>query len=146
MASRKNGFLARLAHAGSVLRWTFRLLLLFLIADLFYLMLAWPDWKRLTAGPVPKSSFIEEYEMQRRQDAHLPPLHWQPVALASIPKYVPRAVILAEDSRFYQHSGFDLIAFKEAMNYNFAEGRLALGGSTISQQTVKNLFLSSSRT
>ena len=54
-------------------------------------------------------------------------------------------MILAEDSRFYEHSGFDLIAFKEAMDYNLREGRLVLGASTISQQTVKNLFLSPSR-
>lgn len=145
MASRKKLFLTRLARAGSVLRWTFRLLLILLIADLFYLMLTWPDWKRLAAGPVPKSNFIEEYEAQRSHDRRVPPLRWQPVTLASMPKYLVRAVILAEDSRFYQHSGFDLIAFKEAMNYNIAEGRLVLGASTISQQTVKNLFLSSAR-
>lgn len=145
MAIRKKSFLARLAHAGSMLRWTFRLLLVFLIADLFYLMVTWPDWKRLAAGPIPKSNFIVEYEAQRAGDPRTPPLRWQPVTLGAVPKYLVRAVIVAEDSRFYQHSGFDLIAFKEAMNYNFTEGRWALGGSTISQQTVKNLFLSSSR-
>jgi len=145
MASRKKSFLTRLANAGNVLRWTVRLLLIFLIADLFYLMITWPDWKRFAAGPVPKSNFIEEYEAQRRADRGIPVLRWQPVTFGSIPKYLVRAVVLAEDSRFYQHSGFDLIAFKEAMNYNFAEGRLALGASTISQQTVKNLFLSPAR-
>ncbi len=91
------------------------------------------------------SNFIREYESRRADDRTLPPLHWQPVPLAAVPIYLTRAVILAEDARFYQHSGFDLIAFEEAMNYNLAEGRMALGASTISQQTVKNLFLSSAR-
>jgi len=54
-------------------------------------------------------------------------------------------VIVAEDSRFYSHSGFDLIAIKEAIDYNLDRGKLAFGASTISQQTVKNLYLSASR-
>jgi len=73
-------------------------------------------------------------------------VHWQPVPLGTVPKHLQRAVIVAEDSRFFEHSGFDLIAFKEAIDYNLTEGRLAVGASTISQQTVKNLFLSSART
>ena len=135
----------RLTTAARVVHWTVRLALILLLADLFYLMLTWPDWKAIASGPIPKSNFIREYELKRADDKNLPPLQWRPVPLASMPKYLTRAVILAEDARFYQHSGFDLIAFKEAMNYNIAEGRMALGGSTISQQTVKNLFLSSAR-
>lgn len=130
---------------GSVLRWSIRLLLILMIADLFYLALTWPDWKKLGTGPIPKSNFMVEYESDRAHDRKLPSLRWQPVPYAALPKHLVRAVILAEDSRFYQHSGFDLIAFKEAMNHNLTEGRVVLGASTISQQTVKNLFLSPSR-
>mgnify|MGYP000141385318 CR=1 FL=1 len=145
MSRRKQAWGAPLTRMGSVLRWTIRLVLIALIADLFYLALTWPDWKKLAAGPVPKSNFILEYEASRAHDRRLPALRWQPVPYASLPKHLVRAAILAEDSRFYQHHGFDLIAFKEAMNHNLAEGRVVLGASTISQQTVKNLFLSSSR-
>jgi monofunctional biosynthetic peptidoglycan transglycosylase len=56
-----------------------------------------------------------------------------------------RAAIAAEDSRFYQHEGVDFDALKEAMEYNLSEQRMAYGASTISQQTVKNIFLSPSR-
>jgi len=119
--------------------------LILLLVDLFYLSATWPDWKRLSAGPVPKSAFMVHYEARRSKDRQLPALRWQPVALSDMPKFLQRAVILAEDSRFYEHSGFDLIAFREAMDYNLQEGRLALGASTISQQTVKNLFLSPAR-
>ncbi len=56
-----------------------------------------------------------------------------------------RAVIAAEDSRFYEHDGVDFDALKDAMEYNLSEQRMAYGASTISQQTVKNVFLSPSR-
>lgn len=142
---RQQTFLAALTRTGSVLRWTVRIALILIAADLFYLAAIWPDWKAIAAGPVPKSNFIREYEQRRAEDRRLPRLQWQAVPLAAIPRHAVRAVILAEDARFYQHSGFDLIAFKEAMDFNLSEGRLALGASTLSQQTVKNLFLSASR-
>ena len=142
---RKRSAFGRLSRAGRIFRWTLRLVLIAVVADLFYLTIAWPDWKALATGPVPKSNFIQAYESRRREERGLPRLSWTPVPLASIPKTLIRAVILAEDARFYEHSGFDLIAFKEAMSYNLAEGRLALGASTISQQTVKNIFLTASR-
>ncbi|KPK46897.1 MAG: hypothetical protein AMS22_17405, partial [Thiotrichales bacterium SG8_50] len=127
------------------MRWTLRVVLILLIIDLFYLAVTWPDWRKLASGPVPKSRFIQEYEREAAAQRDQPRLRWQPVALQAIPKYMVRAVIVAEDSRFYEHSGFDLIAFREAMQYNWKEGRLALGASTISQQTAKNLFLSSAK-
>jgi len=141
----RRGFREYLRRSGRALRWAFRILLLFLVVDLFYLGITWPDWKKLADGPVPKSAFMVAYEKQRAEEKNRPRLNWQPVSINSIPKHLIRAVILAEDSRFYEHSGFDLIAFKEAMDYNLSEGRFVLGASTISQQTVKNLFLSPSR-
>ena len=141
----KRGFKAFMRRSARVLRWTFRLLLLFLILDLVYLGLTWPDWNKIAKGPIPKSAFMREYEGERAENKNWPRLRWQPVAFSQFPKHLLRAVILAEDSRFYEHSGFDLIAFKEAMDYNLREGRFVFGGSTISQQTVKNLFLTPSR-
>ena len=141
----KRGLKGFLRRGGRVLRWSFRILLLLLVLDLFYLAVTWPDWKKLATGPVPKSAFMLEYEKQLADHKDWPRLRWQPVPLSAIPKHMIRSVILAEDSRFYQHSGFDLIAFKEAMDYNLNQGRLVLGASTVSQQTVKNLFLSSAR-
>jgi len=120
---KKAGFGRRLSRVGTVVRWSLRLALVAVVVDLFYLTISWPDWKALAAGPVPKSSFIEEYEARRTEDRNLPRLRWSPVSLTNIPKTLIRAVILAEDARFYEHSGFDLIAFKEAMSYNLAEGR-----------------------
>lgn len=58
-----------------------------------------------------------------------------------LPPYVINAVIATEDRRFYSHFGFDVIAFTRAMTANLIKGRYAQGGSTITQQVAKNLFL-----
>jgi monofunctional glycosyltransferase len=129
---------------SGILRWTVRILLLLIVADLVYLATIWPDWQRLAVGPVPKSNFISVYE-QRLDDKAWPRLRWSPIPLAQMPRHLQRAALLAEDIRFYQHSGFDLIALKEALDYNLERRELAIGGSTISQQTAKNLFLSPAR-
>jgi monofunctional biosynthetic peptidoglycan transglycosylase len=146
MLRKLNARLRRLAtRSARMLVWTLRLLLFLLVVDAFYLAVTWPDWRGMDSGAVPKSRFIQDYESRAADDRKLPPLSWQPVPLSAMPKHLTRAVILAEDGRFYEHSGFDLQAFREAMDYNFEKGRLARGASTISQQTVKNLFLSGSR-
>ena len=132
------------AKLGRLFVWVMKLLLLLFIVDLFYIATIWPDWERIKSGPVPKSKFIEQYERQRKQQGD-PYLRWRTVPFAKIPEHLVRAVIVAEDSRFYQHNGFDLIAFREAMDYNLSQRRAVVGGSTISQQTVKNMFLSPSR-
>ena len=121
-----------------------RIALLLLVIDLIYMAVIWPDWKPVANGPVPKSSFIQLYE-DKRAERNWPRLSWQPVAFNTIPRHMVRAVIVAEDSRFYEHSGFDLIAIKEALNFNWSQGGVLIGASTISQQTTKNLFLSPSR-
>ncbi|MFN4037706.1 MAG: monofunctional biosynthetic peptidoglycan transglycosylase [Erythrobacter sp.] len=61
-------------------------------------------------------------------------------SLANIDRNLVAAVIAAEDSRFCEHSGFDTEAIEQAMKENMEGGRIR-GGSTISQQTAKNVFL-----
>lgn len=129
---------------GRLLFWLPRLLFMALLVDLFYVATIWPDWSRYKQGAIPRSSFISHY-LDVRKQKNWPTLRWSPVSYDQLPPHLLRAVVVAEDSRFYQHDGFDLIAFKEAMDYNLSSGRAAFGASTISQQTVKNLFLSSRR-
>lgn len=114
------------------------------MVDLAYIGAIWPDWQKLAAGPVPKSHFLELYEGRRRSE-DWPPAAWHPVPLGEIPPHLQRAVIVAEDSRFFEHDGFDLIAFKEAMVENLQTRNFRFGASTISQQTVKNLLLTPTR-
>ena len=53
-----------------------------------------------------------------------------------------RAIIVAEDSKFVQHNGFDYESIQNAFKKNLSQGKMTVGGSTISQQLAKNLFLS----
>ena len=62
-----------------------------------------------------------------------------------LPQYVVDAIVYTEDRRFYQHFGFDIISFTRAMAANIFAGRYAQGGSTITQQVAKNLFLTSEK-
>lgn len=62
-----------------------------------------------------------------------------------LPKYVVDAIISTEDRRFFSHFGFDAISFTRAMIANIFAGRYVQGGSTITQQVAKNLFLTSKK-
>jgi penicillin-binding protein 1A len=68
------------------------------------------------------------------------------VSIAELPTYVPQAIIAIEDRRFYSHFGVDPIGLARAMLKNAAAGRLKEGGSTLTQQLAKNLFLTHERT
>lgn len=72
--------------------------------------------------------------------------HGQIVQLQELPAYLPAAFIATEDRRFYQHGPVDPIGLVRAFWVNFRAGRTVQGGSTITQQLAKNLFLSSDRT
>ncbi len=66
--------------------------------------------------------------------------------LEDMSPYIPQAVIAIEDRRFHAHFGFDPIGFTRAMVRNVLSGRLRQGGSTLTQQLAKNLFLKPERT
>lgn len=63
-----------------------------------------------------------------------------------LPEYLPRVLLAAEDAAFFGHPGFDWAGFKAAAIHNLEAGSLERGGSTISQQVAKNLFLTPERT
>ena len=68
------------------------------------------------------------------------------VDVKDLPPYVAAAVLSVEDRRFYSHPGVDPIGFARAMWVNIRERRFAQGGSTITQQLAKNLFLTPDKT
>ncbi|OPY06376.1 MAG: Penicillin-binding protein 2D [Syntrophaceae bacterium PtaB.Bin038] len=67
------------------------------------------------------------------------------VPLSKISPYAMKAVLIAEDDKFYSHEGFDFEAMQKALEKDLKLGRFKYGGSTISQQLAKNLFLSPSK-
>ncbi len=68
------------------------------------------------------------------------------VDIDSLPDHVPQAVIAIEDRRFYDHLGVDIEGLSRAVLQNFRSGRVVQGGSTLTQQLAKNLFLTNERT
>jgi monofunctional biosynthetic peptidoglycan transglycosylase len=73
-------------------------------------------------------------------------LRHQWVPYRNISNQLKRAVIAAEDDKFIDHEGFDWEGMQKAMEKNRRKGRVVAGGSTISQQLAKNLFLSAAKT
>jgi len=73
-------------------------------------------------------------------------LYGETVQLAELPVYLPQAVLSMEDRRFYDHSGVDPRGLARAVYTNIAEWDLVQGGSTITQQLAKNVFLTHERT
>jgi len=104
-----------------------------------------PSTGRLAEHNPTSTAFID----LRRADAEAAdrPFHldwrWRPIA--KISRYLRAAVIYAEDYNFYRHDGVDWHALEEAIETNLDKGSLAIGGSTITQQLAKNLYLSPSR-
>jgi len=73
-------------------------------------------------------------------------LYGLPVDLDDVPPALPAAMVATEDRRFYDHFGLDVIGLARATYRNLTAGRIVQGGSTITQQVAKNLFLTHART
>jgi penicillin-binding protein 1A len=73
-------------------------------------------------------------------------LYGAPVTLGDLPDHLPNALLATEDRRFYDHPGVDPIGILRALIANIAAGEVTQGGSTLTQQLAKNLFLSRDRT
>jgi len=92
------------------------------------------------------SAFMEdrlEIIQEKRPDAEL---KYKWVDYEKISINLKRAVIASEDAKFLDHEGFDWEGIQKAYEKNLKKGRIVAGGSTISQQLAKNLFLSTKRT
>ena len=103
--------------------------LLWLALLLFVATLAWVGIYRFVPVPVTATMLMDENDLTK---------DWEP--LENIDRDMVRAAIAAEDGKFCSHEGFDWEAIEEARRRN-AQGGKIRGGSTISQQTAKNVFL-----
>lgn len=92
------------------------------------------------------SAFMQDRLEVLRQKNPKAVLHTKWMPYERISPNLKRAIIAAEDSKFLEHEGFDFEAIQKAYEKNLKKGRLVAGGSTISQQLAKNLFLSGKKT
>ena len=113
------------------------------IAGLFFLwqvwLLAWVLlWSWVNPG---ETRFMEIRLAELRQKNPQAQLKQQWVPYERISPHLKRAIIAAEDAKFVDHEGFDWEGMQKAIEKNQKRGRTVAGGSTISQQLAKNLFL-----
>ena len=115
------------------------ILVLYVQIGLFTAVLWWSQFN-------PSNTAFMEAGLTRIQEINPDAeLRHQWVDYNRISPHLKRAVIAAEDSRFLEHEGFDWEGIEKAVEKNLKKGRIVAGGSTISQQLAKNLFLSPSR-
>jgi monofunctional biosynthetic peptidoglycan transglycosylase len=127
------------------LRWAIRAMLVlltaFVLLQLWYAAHIW--WWR--DHPPSETAFmsVRLAELKRVNPGARLQYTWVPYQRISV--QLKRAMIAAEDAKFVEHEGFDWEGIQHAMDKNLKKGRVVAGGSTISQQLAKNLFLSGDR-
>jgi monofunctional biosynthetic peptidoglycan transglycosylase len=122
------------------------LLIFFLIVVILQILfLPYNNIRQLRTKNAGETAFMSEQAANAKERNR--PFHkmqyW--ISLRSIPQDAINAVVVSEDGTFWSHHGFDWFEFRESIERNFEEGRAARGASTITQQLVKNLYLSSSK-
>jgi len=130
------------ASAG---RWVARalvaLLALFVLVQAWFAsQVLWYRWQ-----PPRETAFMAQRLAELREKDPKATIKFQWVPYARISTNLKRAVIAAEDAKFLDHEGFDWEGIAKAREKNERKGRVVAGGSTITQQLAKNLFLSPSK-
>jgi monofunctional biosynthetic peptidoglycan transglycosylase len=110
-----------------------------------FLYLTLPDVRPLKGANPPTTAFIELRAREARARGAEPRRIQRWVPYGRISQNLKRAVLVAEDSRFWTHEGVDFDELKESMEANWERLEFARGGSTITQQLAKNLYLSPSK-
>src|SRR3954471_14540194 len=107
-----------------------------------FIYLTIPDVRPLRSSNPASTAFIELRGREARAHGEEPKRVQRWVPYGHISPHLIRAVLVAEDSRFWQHDGIDIESLKESMETNLERMEFARGGSTITQQLAKNLYLS----
>lgn len=104
-----------------------------------------PDISRLKKVNPQKSSFMQYREKEWQEQGRSIKIKqiWTP--LSQVSPFLVRAVLIAEDDKFWMHEGFDFEAIQKAIEKDIKERKFKFGGSTISQQLAKNLYLTPSK-
>ncbi|MGH7206523.1 MAG: monofunctional biosynthetic peptidoglycan transglycosylase [Nitrospiraceae bacterium] len=110
-----------------------------------YWLVTFPDVARLAKTNPRTTALMKTRMSQTREQGEPSRPQWNWVPLSQISPALQRAVIIAEDASFYDHEGFDWEGLREAVVRNLVAGKLERGGSTITQQLAKNLYLSSEK-
>lgn len=150
MAKRKSNKTAKRGAKGSALgragKWIGAAMVWGFIAGLFLIGWFYTDLPDVEDSLAPsRRPTIWVLAADRSELAAVGDLYGVPVHLSDLPRALPQAVIATEDRRYYDHFGIDLWGLARATVANIRAGRIVQGGSTITQQVAKNLFLTPAR-
>ena len=126
----------------------FVIVAIFLVSALFLnicFYFIYPDVSMLKKKHPEKTAIMEYREREWQRQGINKKIKYKWVPLSKISPYVIKAVIIAEDDKFWSHEGFDFEAIEKAIEKDIKKKRFKAGGSTISQQLAKNLYLSLSK-
>lgn len=127
------------------LRWFFILSIWFTLVlggTVIWAFLNLPETESIQITRQPSITFLDR---QGRILASFGDIYGQSIRYDQLPKHLVDAVIVTEDRKFFDHMGIDIRGIVRALIVNFKAGRVVQGGSTITQQLAKNLFLSPER-
>ena len=119
------------------------IMLLFLADTAIYFV--YPNVSALKKEHPQKTAFMEYREKEWADKGIEKRVVQKWVSLKRISPYLIKAVIIAEDDKFWRHEGFDFVAMQKALEKDIKKRKFKVGGSTISQQLAKNLYLSPSK-
>ena len=114
-------------------------------AVLAYMFLTLPDVRVLASTNPTTTAFMKLRAAEAKRDGRTLRHRHQWVRYSRISKNLQRAVLVAEDSRFFEHEGVDLEEVRKSIEINMERGGAVRGASTITQQLAKNLYLSPSK-
>ena len=114
-------------------------------ALLAYIYLTVPDVRSLKTSNPSATAFMELRDLEARSKGRSARRVQRWVGYRNISQDLKQAVLVAEDDAFWQHEGVDLEQLQESLEADWARGRIVRGGSTITQQLAKNLYLSPSK-
>ena len=128
-----------------LIKWLFLLfiwLVLFLSIAVTWSLLNLPETESIQISRQPSITFLDK---EGRIIASYGDIYGQSIQYKNLPKNLINAVIVTEDKRFFFHPGIDIKGIVRAAFVNLKSGRIVQGGSTITQQLAKNLFLTPER-
>ena len=114
--------------------------LLILLAAAY--LLSMPNLSKIEKENPKKTALMEYREKELREKGRKSRIHQSWVPYSKISPYLIKAVLIAEDDKFWNHEGFDYEAIQKAIEKNLKAKKFKFGGSTITQQLARNLFLS----
>jgi len=126
-------------------RWLLPIAVLTPVAVTAYILLTLPDVSDLKTNNPSSTAFMRSRQEEARRKGRTILIQKEWVDFAGIPKLLKEAVRITEDASFYWHKGIDFEEIRESIKRDIREKRFARGGSTITQQLAKNIFLSPSK-